>query len=172
MADAIPLNVFLFAVHSYGFFFHTQWQNCFHHQPRNGKDVWTQPFSQLFLIVRLHGTQQAHSFKHAKTSVLLHTLPLDTEGSVSSCLISTLKQRPSDSWCWPDRKMCVTQLCLAFLRTCNSWGPTALLSTALKAQYTFNCLWIFFWTFVDFNVLYVTLIERVCRNLLFAMQYE
>ena len=110
MADVIPLNVFLSAVHSYGLFFHTQWQICFHHQPRNGKDVWTQPFSQLFLIVRLHGTQQAHAFEHAKTSVLLHTLPLDTEGSVSSCFISRLKQHPSGSCCWPDRKMRVTQL--------------------------------------------------------------
>jgi len=90
MADAIPLTVFLFAAHSYWLFFNTQWQNSFHHQPRNGKDVWTQPVSQLFLIVRLRGTQQAHSFENAKASVLLHTSPLDAEGSVSGFLFAVL----------------------------------------------------------------------------------
>jgi hypothetical protein len=87
---------------------------------------------------------------------MLFTLPLDTESLVANFLvcnlsvlsdqfISVLRQCQSDCCCWPARERHVTELRLAFLRTCNLWSPmtNSAFINSIVSVYIFNRLWMF-----------------------------
>jgi hypothetical protein len=111
LQDAIPLAVYLSAIHSDGFTIHPQWRsatNNFHHQPRSRENLmfgyasWSHP-ANIF-------ENPKESIMLPKASIMFFTDPLDTEISVesntsvfSTGLISTLKQRMSDCCYWPAR---------------------------------------------------------------------
>ena len=63
---------------------------------------------------------------------MLFTYSLDAESSNASfwvviCIlnefISMMKQQLSDCCCWSARATCITEVCLAFFRTCILWIP-------------------------------------------------
>lgn len=77
----------------------------------------------LWQSFRLHGNQWVHTFEYLKATTTLFTLPLGTESL-------NLQNFPSIiHWSFQmsssPRALCVTELCLAFLRTCNLWSPAA-----------------------------------------------
>jgi hypothetical protein len=59
--------------------------------------------------------------------------------------ISTLQQSRSDCCCWSAKVIRVTELRLAFLRTCNSWSLTtnSVFINRNVSVYIFNRLWMF-----------------------------
>ena len=56
----------------------------FHRQPCNGIANLN---THLSTEVGLHGTQRAHTFEYPKESVMLFTVPLDSESSVASFMV-------------------------------------------------------------------------------------
>jgi hypothetical protein len=128
-------SVFLSAVQSHGSMFHPQRQSTtkrFHHQPRNRITNLNTPPSTQICDGQL-GFMEPN--KHILLNILRNHTSLGYWGfscKLSGCnpsvilneFISILKQCLSDCCCWLPRATHVTQLCLAFLRTWNSWHPT------------------------------------------------
>ena len=151
MDNAIPLTVFLSAVQSDVSTFHPQWwpmTKHFHHQPRNGKANLNTPLTaQIGESVGLHGTQQAHTSKYPKVSIMLFSLPLgywEFSCKLSGCNTSFQMSSPVR---WSNAQLTVivgspewhTLLSSAWSfsepEICEAQQLTLLLSTALR-QYT------------------------------------
>jgi len=116
--------------------FHPQWWyviKSFCLRPQNGRDLNTLLPTQFCELVNTSWKATSiHFFIPQGISNVVPTSPgfwklrCKLYGcnllAVSNAFISTLNQSGRDSHCWPARTMRLSELCLAFLTTCNLWS--------------------------------------------------